>query len=103
MEHFVDGQAHDVPVHGGDAVEVPVLRVLLDQLVGLVPVLQRAANQRIGEEARGCFLGGRGREFDFFAPLGVALFLGERDGALGIPEVRERQFEILRRIQVVLK
>jgi hypothetical protein len=42
MEHFVNGQAHDIAIHGRDAVEVPVLGVLLDVFVNRVAVLQHA-------------------------------------------------------------
>jgi len=44
MEHFKDGQAQDVPVHGGNAVQFPILCVLLDNVVGFLTMLDRAAN-----------------------------------------------------------
>src|SRR3974390_2921194 len=51
MEHFIDGQSHDVAVHSGNAVEFPVLRMRLDALVDRVAVLEYATDQRIGKQA----------------------------------------------------
>jgi hypothetical protein len=77
--------------------------VAFDFFVNRVAMLQHAANQRLGEQARLGFFDGRRRQFKFFAPMRRALFVLDRGGALGIPELRQLEFEIFRRVQVVLK
>ena len=103
MEHLVDGEAEDVAVHGGHAVEVPVLGVLLDLGVNGVAVLEGATDERLGEEAHGGLVRGGGRQLGFFAPIGRAFVLGERGGALGVPEFIERRLDVFGRVQVVLE
>jgi hypothetical protein len=66
--------------------EIPVLRVFLDVLVNRVAVLQHAADQRVGEQARLGLLGGGRRQFDRLAPGGRAFFPGDGRRALRVPE-----------------
>src|ERR1035441_3240392 len=49
MEHLVYRQPQNIAVHRRDAVPLPVLRVLLDDFVHLVPVFERAADERSEE------------------------------------------------------
>ncbi len=66
-------------------------------------MLQRAADERFGEQPHlGLFGRGR-RQFGDFAPFGGAFFVLDGGGALGIPERRQFQFQIVRRVQVMLK
>ena len=75
----------------------------LDALVNCVAVLEDAADERVGEQARLGLLGGRRRQFDRLAPGRRAFFLGDGRGALRVPEFIQRPVQILRRIQIVLK
>ena len=83
--------------------QVPVLGVFFDLLVNTVAVLERAANERLGEQPHGGLLrGGRG-QLDFFSPSGRAFVFRERGGLLRDPELIERLVQIAGRIQIVLK
>src|SRR5882724_7741767 len=103
VEHFVNGEAEDVAVHGGDAAEFPVLGVLGDAGVGFIAEFQDAADQGVGEEADGGFLGGGFGQFDLLAPGGAALFAGDGGGLLRVPELVQGVVQLFGRIQVVLK
>jgi len=51
-QHLINRQPHDVPVHRGDAMEIPVLRVFLDVLINRIacsraPRISGSANRRI--------------------------------------------------------
>src|SRR5882762_1373827 len=40
MKHFEDGQPQNIAIDRGNAMKIPILCVLLDQLIGFGPVLQ---------------------------------------------------------------
>src|SRR5208283_4500228 len=103
IKHFINRQAQDIAVHGGDAVQLPVQGVFLDNDVGLVAVLQSASNERVGEGAHCGFLSAGGRQLERLAPMGGALLVGDGGGALVLPKLVQRRIEVLRRIQLMLK
>ena len=103
MEHFVDRQPQDVAVDDGDAVQFPIFRVFLDDGVDLVAVFERAADERLGEEADGGLLGGGRGQFLGLAPGGDAFFLRDGGGLLRFPKLSLGRRQILRRIQIMLK
>src|SRR5438046_9767576 len=103
MKYFINGEPEDIAVHGGHAMQLPVLRMLLDVLVDFVPMFDDSPNKRFGEEPHGGFLGGRQRQLDFLSPGGRAFFFRERGGLLRDPELVERRLQIFRRLQIVLK
>jgi hypothetical protein len=75
----------------------------LHLFVNRVAVIECAADEGLGEEARFRLGGGGGREFADLPPGGRAFVLGDGGGALGLPEFIQRPAQILRRTQVVLK
>ena len=78
--------------------------MLLDVPVNRVAVLQHALDERLGKEPRLGLLDRRRRQFDLLAPFGRAGFLVlDGGGALGIPERRQLQLQVGRRIQIMLK
>src|SRR5437763_1564521 len=48
MKHFVNSQSQNIPIHRRDAVELPVFGMLLNNLIRLVAMFERPANQRLG-------------------------------------------------------
>ena len=103
MQHLVYRQPQNIAVHRRDAVQLPVLRVLLDDFVHLVPVFERAADERVGKLADGQFLRGRWRQFHRLAPVCDALIFGDRRCPLRLPKMLQRRRQVRRRVQVVLK
>jgi hypothetical protein len=61
-----------------------------------VAMLERAADERFGEQADLGFVGGGRRQFDLLAPGGRPFVIGNGGGALRVPEFIERPLEILR-------
>jgi signal transduction histidine kinase len=99
----MDGEAQDVAVDGGDPVDFPVLDEPADPVVDLVPLLDGAADQGIGKEPGGGFIGrGRGDGRAVFEDL-AALVVGEVGDLVAFPKQSERRLEICRRIEIVLK
>src|SRR6185369_10705715 len=82
MEHFINSQAQNIPVHGGDPMEVPVFGMLRDLLVQLGAMFDDAANQRLGELANLNVLRGHGPWRRRLSPGGGAFFFGENGGLL---------------------
>ena len=103
IEHFEDGEAHDVAIDGGDAVEIPVFGVFFDLLVDLGLMLEDAADEGLGEEPGFGLVGGGRGEFDLLAPSGGAFVFLNGGGPLGIPEGGELQLEVFGRVEVVLE
>jgi len=103
MEHFVNGQTQDIPVHGGDTVKFPVFRVLFDKFIGLIPMLQGAFDERLGKHADGSLIHARRGQFKRFTPVGRAFFLRDGCSALRLPKLIERLVQFQSWIQVVLK
>ena len=103
MQHLVDGEAHDVPVHGRDPMKIPVLAQGLDAFVNDITVLQHAADERFGEQPDLRLVHGRRRQLGFLIPLGEAFFVLDGRRPLGTPELGQLQLEVLGRVQVMLK
>src|SRR2546425_2767888 len=51
-QKLVHRHAEEVTVHHRHAIQLPVLRVLADELIGFVLVLLSAAHEGVGEDAR---------------------------------------------------
>ncbi len=60
MEHFVDGEAKDIAVDGGDAVDFVIFDDAAQCCVDFLAVLECSADEGIGEEPGGSFFGGGG-------------------------------------------
>ena len=98
----MDGEAHDVAVNDGHAVEIPVLGMTLDDFVEHDAVLEDAADEGVGEESGGEFFVGGGGSLDLFAPGGAMGFQrGIQPGVL--PKGLECGFEIFGRVDIILK
>jgi hypothetical protein len=103
VKHLVDGQPQDIAVHGRNAVQFPIDRMLLDDAIEFLTILQRPSNQWVGEKpGRGLVRRWRG-QFDRLSPGGSGFIGGQRRGVLRLPKHLQRRLEILRRIQIVLK
>src|SRR5437016_10325967 len=57
MQHFIDGEPQDVAVHSRDARQVPVDRMFFDQAIDFVAMFESAANERVGKQTHGRFVG----------------------------------------------
>src|SRR5690606_21414168 len=77
--------------------------VLADLFVDGIAMFEHAADERFGEETDGGLVGGRGWEFDGLAPGRAAFLFRNRGHPLRVPELPQRGFEVVRRIQVVLE
>jgi len=103
MEHFVNREPHDIAVHGGNPVKIPISCKGLDFLVNHIAMLKHAADEWLGEQPHLGFPGGGRRQLNLLSPMRRAFFLGDGGGALRVPELIQRPLQILRRIQVVLE
>ena len=88
MEHFVDGQSHDIAIDGSHSVEVPILRVLADDIIQQRAMFQHAPDQTFSKESRGALVGTRGWQAHLLAPRGTMRFQ-KITHPLGIPELVE--------------
>jgi hypothetical protein len=77
--------------------------VLLDVFVNGVAVLEDAADEGFGKQARLGILGRGRRQFGGLTPLGGTFFIFNGRRLLGAPELSQLEFQVLRRVQIVLK
>ena len=103
MQHLVDGQSQDVPIHLGDALDVPVACLLSDDAVEFDEFFQDTADERFTEPPNFGVLGRWWRRFWRFAPSGRLVILGDGGAGLGFPKAVELLLDCHGRVHIMLK
>jgi len=95
VQHFINGESQDVAIHGGDAGQVPVFTKLANQGVRLLPGFNGSADERVGKEPDGGFVGTGRWQFELLAPGGLSLLFRQHSRPLRFPELLQRGIQSL--------